>query len=1037
MQVAASVPGPKKQAGRRTILSALVAVVTLAFGALWFTPGASALTNVNGGNGDYWDVVDSSLGSSGTGAVKTGGNSNALDGFGYLRAKVTDQDGEVLIDNQRLDEFELVFDGTEGFYTTRGLNLAGIDTRRTIFIARNGNWLRYLDAFTNRTTEPLTIEVAWGGSMARDLNAPAEVAASSDGNLTLDPSTDRWVTFMKNGQGVADPSQGPSTNGPAGQLFTDGSLVPRLGDAEFDPFDQPYPGRENGFLAYVYTLELAPGETKSLANFLIKGLAESSGNSQIQNVINRATSLMSSPIWTGLPNSARCSIVNFDPQVGTPNLPAGYWNSYCLNQPPLDPVTPPVEKPDLGTSSTYPVVEKSVAELSADMASGETTSEEITKAYLDRIAAYNNDGPMLKAFIRVNKHALEEARQLDAERAAGHVRGPLHGIPIAIKDNIDAKGMPSFNGALSVPEWEASRDTYQMGKLREAGVVLLGKTNMDEWASSGTFSVSGRGGTVRNPYALDRAPGGSSGGSGVATAASLAAFTLGTDNYSSTRHPAGHNNAVTMLATRELSPNNSMTPASANQNHIAPIARSVSDLALALDETIGTDPGDPESLLSDEMRPESYADLLVTGGLEGKTLGVIRTAVDFGGNNGCASSTGAITDRQAAVFDQAVEDLEAQGAEVKEIDVTADFCDLINYAGDQGAIYNQQTVDYIALEPNYPFDYEGYRLARGSKPTRFPSTPAAAPDPAFAASVQDQVMANRMAYRAAAEAMMDMNGVDAMIVDHPNATLPINDSPRAPGRTLLGPGSLAGMPEIVVPAGLDSDGLPVGLAFIGRAFSDADLVRMAYDYEQGNPHRVIPATTPELTLASKPDDVPDLPPEIDPDEPDVPTPPELSPEDCGAPAVSFTALKFGGKKMKKGVQMGKGWVRVTGKARDRRCKGDALKPVKRVKIAIAKIEPDNTCRFLQKRGGRFSASVACDSAGGWRSAKLFGKKGATSKAWRHVRLARLAPGDYQVAVSATDRAGNTSRPKRFRFKVADRTGRVSLGMRKATPTDIG
>ena len=243
-------------------------------------------------------------------------------------------------------------------------------------------------------------------------------------------------------------------------------------------------------------------------------------------------------------------------------------------------------------SPGFDVWEKSVTELAAALESGTATSQDLVAQYLARIEAYDQQGPMLNAVVTVNPDAMAVAASLDAERATGSVRGPLHGIPVVVKDNYDTGDMPTTAGAIALATSIPPDDAFQARKLRDAGAIILAKTNMHELAY-GLTTVSSFGGQTRNPYDPTRNPGGSSGGTGAAIAASFAAVGMGSDTCGSIRIPSSHQSLVGLRGTRGLSSRDGIIPLSSTQDIGGPLARSVEDLAITLDATVGFDPADP------------------------------------------------------------------------------------------------------------------------------------------------------------------------------------------------------------------------------------------------------------------------------------------------------------------------------------------------------------------------------------------------------------------------------------------------------------
>ena len=270
----------------------------------------------------------------------------------------------------------------------------------------------------------------------------------------------------------------------------------------------------------------------------------------------------------------------------------------------------------------FDVTEKSIRQLQAAMASGEISSERLVELYLARIAAYDQAGPRLNAVIYINPNAAAAARALDEERTTRGPRGPLHGIPVLLKDNFETRDMPTTGGALALRGIVSRRDAFQVGQLRLAGAVLLGKVNLHELAL-GLTSVSSLGGQTLNPYDVSRTPGGSSGGSGVAAAACFAAFAMGTDTSGSIRIPSSHNSLVGLRPSAGLSSRAGIIPFGHTQDTGGPMARTVEDVALILDETVGYDPADPITQASSGRIPRSYTSSLKRGSLKTARIGVL------------------------------------------------------------------------------------------------------------------------------------------------------------------------------------------------------------------------------------------------------------------------------------------------------------------------------------------------------------------------------------------------------------------------------
>lgn len=502
-------------------------------------------------------------------------------------------------------------------------------------------------------------------------------------------------------------------------------------------------------------------------------------------------------------------------------------------------------------ASSYNVEERSIAELRADLESGAVTSEQLVQAYLDRIAAIDDAGPTLNSVITLNPQALEQARALDAERAAGRIRGPLHGIPILLKDNIEsADPMPTTAGSLALANNVTNRDAPLVARLRAAGAVILGKTNLSEWANiRSSASVSGWsavGGLTRNPYALDRNTCGSSSGSGAAIAASLAAIAVGTETDGSIVCPSSVNGLVGIKPTVGLVSRTHIVPISHTQDTAGPMGRSVADVAILLTALAGTDPNDAATAEADNLR-QDYSAALDANALRGRRLGVMRFAAGF--------HTG--VDRR---FEAALRELRAAGAEIIEIETAPEGWDSIGQdeftvllaelrsdldaylATTPDSVVTRTLADVIAFNANTPaetvfFGQDLFEAAQASG----------------GVANADYQAARRRAVAAASsaiDAMLRSNRVDALIAP---TTGPAWTSDVINGDHYVGGGAsmlpaVAGYPHVTVPMGL-VDGLPVGLSFVGGAWTEAQLLSYAYVYEQSARPRTPPGYLPTLNQA--------------------------------------------------------------------------------------------------------------------------------------------------------------------------------------------
>ena len=495
------------------------------------------------------------------------------------------------------------------------------------------------------------------------------------------------------------------------------------------------------------------------------------------------------------------------------------------------------------SSRTLNVVEADSATLQAAMQSGAATSLAIVRAYLARIRTIDKSGPRINAVIDVNPDAINIARERDRERKVGKIRGPLHGIPILIKDNIATMdAMQTTAGSLALVGAKAPRDAFIVTRLREAGAVVLGKTNLSEWANfRSTRSTSGwssRGGLTKNPYALDRNTSGSSSGSAAAMAASLATLAVGTETDGSIVSPANANGIVGFKPTLGLISRDGIVPIAHSQDTAGPMTRTVADTAMLLTVLAATDARDAATKDA-SAKAVDYTKFLDRDGLKGKRIGVVKN--QFGGRNDLAS----------AVVEKALDVLKAQGATL------IDLPELPN-----ASKYGQSEYDVLLYE--FKADMASY-LAEFA-----PNLPikSLADIMAFNERNRDRVMpyfAQEHMARAAAKGGLDSKeyldalannlkfsreeGIDKALRDNKlDALVAPSGSPAwltdfirgdNSGGGFSSPAAVAGYPHITVPAG-NVRGLPCGISFVGTAWSEPKLIAMAYAFEQASQHRRAP-----------------------------------------------------------------------------------------------------------------------------------------------------------------------------------------------------
>ncbi len=484
------------------------------------------------------------------------------------------------------------------------------------------------------------------------------------------------------------------------------------------------------------------------------------------------------------------------------------------------------------------------------MASGEHTAHSITEAYLARIEALDRQGPELRSMIEINPDALGIAEDLDAERRAGSIRGPLHGIPVALKDNLDTRDrMTTTAGSLALEGSVPPRDSFVAERLRAAGAILLGKLNMSEWAyfrgERATSGWSARGGQCRNPYALDRNPCGSSSGSGTAASANLCALTVGTETGGSIMCPSSSNGVVGIKPTVGLWSRSGIIPISHSQDTAGPMTRTVRDAAILLGGAVGVDPRDEATSRSEGNFHTDYTQFLDPAGLRGARLGVARSFTGF-------------DPRVMALFEDAIGAMRDAGA------VIVDPANLAQ------AAWNDE-LPLLVLEYEFKAGLNAYLASLGPEaPVRtlaeiieFNERNADREMPWFG---QERMIASEArgpladeVYRNAVRTIQRGNredGIDALMDEHELDAIiaPTRDLPwvtdhikgdRLDGGSSAGPAAIAGYPDISVPMGFVS-GLPAGVSFFGRAWSEPVLIRIAYAFEQETGHRRAPTFAPTL-----------------------------------------------------------------------------------------------------------------------------------------------------------------------------------------------
>ncbi|HKL15864.1 MAG TPA: amidase [Balneolaceae bacterium] len=484
--------------------------------------------------------------------------------------------------------------------------------------------------------------------------------------------------------------------------------------------------------------------------------------------------------------------------------------------------------------------EITVTELSERYESGDLSTRRVVQAYLDRIETIDKRGPALNSILTINPNALDIADRLDRERQDGNVRGPLHGVPILLKDNIDTGDMPTTAGSFFLEGSIPPNDAFIVSKLRDAGAVILGKTNLSEWANfHSSFSSSGwsaLGGQVHNPYEVSRNPCGSSAGSGVAASANLATITIGTETNGSIVCPSNANGIVGMKPTVGLWSREGIIPISYTTDSAGPMTRTVRDAAILLGALAGPDTGDPLSVEAAEHVQEDYTQYLNADGLQGKRIGFYTGPM---GNHF----------RVDTLMNETIRTLERLGATVIEIDdITRE-----NIGGDAFQVllheFKDGVNDYLESLNNDAIISSMEEMAEQirNSPTatelfdRNLILTAAETEGTDSDEYQDaRERMLRVSREEGIDRVMDENNLDALVSP--------TGSPAWKTDLILGdnfqlssssPSARAGYPIISLPMG-SIDGMPVGVSFFGRAWSEPVLLEIAYSFEQNTDHRLVP-----------------------------------------------------------------------------------------------------------------------------------------------------------------------------------------------------
>ncbi|MGB0523869.1 MAG: amidase [Flammeovirgaceae bacterium] len=499
------------------------------------------------------------------------------------------------------------------------------------------------------------------------------------------------------------------------------------------------------------------------------------------------------------------------------------------------------QQPVTKSPTPFQFAEYTIAQFQQGFDQQKFTIEEVTQAYLQRIEAIDKNGPAINSVIQVNPDAIAIAQALDKELQAGKKRSDLHGIPVLLKDNIDTHDqMPTTAGSRALKDSKPLQDSFIAQKLREAGAVILGKTNLSEWANfrgeRSTSGWSGLGGQTKNPYRLDRNPCGSSSGSGVAVSANLCVMAVGTETNGSIVCPSSANGVVGIKPTVGLLSRSGIIPISFSQDTPGPMTRTVTDAAISLGLMVGKDPKDAKTEAYEGKTPADYTKFLNADGLNGKRIGLYTGPL---GNH-------AKVDQK---MEEAVEFLKSQGAEVIEIDQ-------ISQTNVGGVSFNVMLYEYkdglnnyfASLGENAPIKNLKDLIAFNEQD----SVELRYFDQEYLKMAQEKGSLEDQEYKDAVAKMhleMGKNGIDRVMDEHQlDAIIAPTNSPAwktdwTNGDSFVlgssSPAAISGYPNITVPMGF-IDELPVGMSIFGRKFGEGALIEIAYAYEQGTKHRKAP-----------------------------------------------------------------------------------------------------------------------------------------------------------------------------------------------------
>ncbi|MEO9322791.1 amidase family protein [Nocardioides sp. C4-1] len=798
--------GAPRRPHRRLVAASAVAALGLA--ALAVSPSAQAITSVTTSNGATFNVNDARRPSIDTGSIRNISGARA-EALGSVFVHVDTPAGEEpRMNDQMMRGFGLTAAAPGAYRSTSSVLLGSVAMTRKIQVTSATNTVSFFDTFTNTSTEPVSLAVSFGGSLGSgDLANKGTVTATSSGDAVVG-TDDSWI--------VSTPS---GNTRPVAVVV--GSGVDGLGDQQSDPSTTDYvpTGSRANDLGFVRDLTIEPGQTESLVQYVVAGALQDT------TVPAAAAALAATPDLSNLTTDEICTLQNWD-------LTA--YATACTGAQPLR--LPAVDlEVERTTDVAYDVTGKTIADLQADMAAGTVTSVQVTKAYLDRIEAYD-DGPLgFHAFITVAKDAVAQAMAADQARRDGRT-SDLLGVPIALKDLYDTKDMPTTGGTRALEGWSTGADAWQVAKLREAGAVIIGKTNLSEFANSGSFSESGFKQTWNALYP-SKTSFGSSGGSATAVGADLAAAAMGTQTGVSLYAPSTGASLSTFRGTDGLTSTNGVMPLTWATDYAGPMTKSVTDLAIMLDATATRTTGNnPDDLLTSRvdntLRPAEWKSSLQSSALQGKVIGY----------NPAAFVSSVITDDNAGAvaLAQAQAAVSAAGGTLVPLPTGAPTSPTQPPAAGYpttGSAGAEGWERYIAESRPATFPYTTKQLMESQANLPYNVSGNYTAQPMDDTSV-DNLLRRRDDYKTNAAAWMDTAfgaPVDAVIypgfltsIGNNDASSAIFSSDRASGVITQS----VGLPTVILPIGQNEEGQSNSVQIVGRAWSDATVLGMGYALEQ-------------------------------------------------------------------------------------------------------------------------------------------------------------------------------------------------------------